>query len=156
MEELRSYILSVTAAAILCVLVTTLVGKGSNIGSLLKLITGMILTAVILRPMVSIGDINLHRYLEQLNDKAASAVDQGTAASQTALRTGILENLEAYILDKAAKHGLVLDVSVTLDEASMAPVGVVISGAVSPFAKMELQAILEEDLGIPQEAQIWK
>lgn len=156
MEDLRSYILSVTAAAILCTLFASLAGKGGSITSIMKFLTGMVLTAVVLQPIVQISDINLHHYLDELNENAAAAVSNGTAASQTALRTGILQKTEAYILDKAAKYGLALEVSVTLDEDTMAPVAVVITGTVSPFAKMELQTMLEEELGIPREAQTWK
>lgn len=156
MEDLRSYILAVTAAAILCALVAALAGKGGSIASIMKLLTGMVLTAVILQPIVQISDINLHRYLDELNENAAAAVSRGTAASQTELRTSILQKTEAYILDKAAKYGLALEVSVTLDDDTMAPVAAVITGSVSPSAKMELQTMLEEELGIPQEAQTWK
>lgn len=157
MEEVRAYILSVTAAAILCAIVSTLAGKGGSLGSLMKLMTGVVLSMVIISPLAKISVGNLDRYLDDLNLSATSAVEAGTVATQEAISNRIKAGVEAYILDKAAQLSLDVTVEVTLTEdGTMVPAAVVLEGAVSPYAKSRMETILKDDLGIPVEAQTWR
>ena len=68
----------------------------------------------------------------------------------------IIEQLQAYILDKAADLGAELEVEILMpDDGSGQPQGVVLRGAVSPYAKTRLQQIIAEDLDIAKEKQQW-
>ena len=61
---------------------------------------------------------------------------------------------EAYILDKASQLNVELSVEVTIDEENI-PTAVTLSGEVSPYARRQLQEIIESDLGIAKENQRW-
>ena len=52
MEAVRSYILSVTAASLLCCIVTALSGEKSTHSKILKLMSGVFLTLVLVAPLV--------------------------------------------------------------------------------------------------------
>lgn len=156
MEDLRTYILSVTAASILCAVLTALAGKRGSTASLMKLMSAVVMAAVIISPVANFTSVNLNRYLDDLNDLAAEAVANGTEATRESIRKRIIEASEAYILDKAALYELNIDVTVELDEEQLVPAFAEIRGTVSPAARRTLEAMLEQDLGIPPEAQRWK
>ena len=65
----------------------------------------------------------------------------------------IIDSCEAYILDKAKVLGGDITAEVSLN-ADLIPVFAVIH-AEDQSAKAQLQAILQEDLGIPMENQQW-
>lgn len=156
MEEIRSYILSVTAAAILCAMVTALAGKGGPLSALLKLMTGVVMAAVVISPVVKVSTVNLNRYLDSLNLDAIAAVDAGTNSTREQTHARIKEQLESYILDKAAGLSVDMSVDVVLDGETMLPASVTIEGNASPYARTVMKNILHEDLGIPLEALTWK
>lgn len=157
MEEIRAYILSVTAGAVLCALVSVLAGKGTTTAALLKLMTGVVLAAIVIHPLADFSAVNLDRYLDALDLDAQAAVEAGTSASRDAAEARIKDGLEAYILDKAAQLSLELSVEITLtDDGSMVPAAVVLEGTASPAARSRMESILAEELGIPTEAQTWK
>lgn len=156
MTDIRSYILSVTAAAILCAMITALAGKGGSQASLLKLMTGVVLAAVVIRPVAEVTTVNLNRYLDTLNADAMAAVEAGTMLAKEKTTARIKEQLESYILDKAAALKLDISVEVTLDERTRLPAAVEIYGTASPSARESLNAMLCSDLGIPVEGLIWK
>lgn len=156
MEPIRSYILSVTAAAILCAMITSLTGKGGSLASLSKLMSGVILAAVVIRPLAEMTTVNLNRYLDTLNADAMAAVEAGTTIAKDKTAARIKEQLESYILDKAAVLKLDISVEIILDERTQVPTVVKINGAASPSARSALNTILRDDLGIPAEGLIWK
>lgn len=156
MEEIRSYILSVTAAAILCAMVTALAGKGGTLSALLKLMTGVVMAAVVISPLVKVSAVNLNRYLDSLNLDAVAAVEAGTNSAREQIQARIKEQLESYILDKAAGLSVDMSVDVVLDGETMLPASVIIEGRASPYARTVMENILQEDLGIPLEALTWK
>lgn len=155
MITLGSYILSVTAAAILCSVMIKLVGKGSH-RTILKLMCGIVMTSVILKPILSFTPINLSRYLIQLDADAAYAVETGQLYSESQVRQRISQKLESYILDKAGELGMEITVELMLDDQQPIPSSVTITGTISPYAKSTMTQILTEELGIPIEGQIWK
>ena len=154
MEGIGTYILSAAAAGILCAVIASLGGKGSH-GSILKLMCGIVLTAVIIRPITTIAPVNLNRYLHQLDREAEAVVAAGIQNARDTLRDRISQALEAYIINKAADLGLHITVALALDDQEPVPASVVISGTASPYARSALSAILRDDLGIPTESQIW-
>lgn len=80
----------------------------------------------------------------------------GTKLADDARREIIKAEAEAYILDKAGSYGLQLEVCVTLREDDIpVPESVCIAGAVSPYARTRLEILIENELGIPKERQLW-
>jgi len=68
----------------------------------------------------------------------------------------IIDSTRAYILEKAETFGAELTVEVMLDDSSIpVPSGVRIRGNISPYNREKLGSIIQRDLGIPTEAQIW-
>lgn len=156
MESIEKYLLSVTAAAILCAVVTALLGKKGTVAAVGKLICSVFLALTVIRPWASVrlGDLDL--YFSSMSMGASAAVESGEKAARDALRAGIKERTEAYILDKAAALSAALAVEVTLSEDDPpVPCAAKLTGAVSPYAKYQLQNYLSEELGIPKEAQTW-
>ena len=156
MDAIGTYIYSIAAAAILCAVLGVLAGKSGILSPLMKLMCGVVMTAVVAGPISNFQGISLNRYLDQLNMDAQAFADHGTENSREALQNRIIASSEAYILDKAAAYRLNLVVSVALDEQSMTPIAVEIQGDAAPAAKTALQNVIAQDLGIPPEAQIWK
>lgn len=153
MEAVRQYIISVTAAAILCGILTAMVG-GKQIKRVWKLIVGIFLTLTAVKPLADIDLESVPTLAETYSLQAEAAVLEGETMLNSQRQGIIKSRLEAYILDKAKAIGVTLTVDVSLDDKSL-PVSVRLSGDVSPGAKSRLQSIIAADLGIPKEAQIW-
>lgn len=156
MEGVRQYVISVVAAAILCgILKSILPGKDAMAG-ILRLITGIFLAFTVIKPLtrIELGDLPVLSFDYLTEAQIASADGEKIAAD--AMADIIKQQAEAYILDKAQSLNLQLTVTVTVSDGALpAPVGVRLSGTVSPYAKSCLARIIEEDLGIAKENQIW-
>lgn len=153
MEAVRQYIISVTAAAMLCGILTVMV-DGKHIKPFWKLIVGTFLTLTAIRPLANIDLSAVPALAEEFHFQAEEAVQTGESMMISQTHAIIKTRLEAYILDKAAGMGVSLEAEVSLDESGL-PVSVHLSGDVSPGARSRLQSIIASDLGIPKEAQTW-
>ncbi len=156
MEPIAEYLLSVTGAAMLCAVVLRLLDGKGNAAAAAKMLTGIFMAVTVLTPLTNFRLSDALELLPQLNTDAQGAVAQGEASAKKALQEGISHQVEAYILDKAEKLGVKLAVEVELSsDAIPVPVRVRLRGNVSPYAKTRLQSILQNDLGIDKENQIW-
>lgn len=153
MAGISSYILSVTAASILCFIVAVLAGNGIA-GKLIKLMTGVVMAVVVIRPVTETTTINLNSYLKQLNLDARAVIAEGTDYARRETGTRIKQELESYILDEAAALSMDITVELTLND-QMLPVSVVITGDASPYARQAIEDVITDELGIPTEALIW-
>ena len=156
MESIREYLLSVTAAALLCAIVSSLTGeKGSQAGTV-KLICGLFLCITVIRPLAQLHISDYSDFTRDLLEQGESATQEGEDYSRQALRRIIQEEAEAYIMDKASDYGTKLQANVTLSDTDPpVPESCVLTGSVSPYVRQQLKKILETDLGIPEENQIW-
>ncbi len=153
MEQIRQYVLSVIAAAILCGIVDAIT-PNKKAAPMRKLLTGIFMTFVAIRPLADIQLTALPSFADTYTSQAVAAVAEGEIITQQANAAIIKPRVEAYILDKAEALGVRLRVNVTLDEKGV-PVSVQLSGAVSPGAKTSLETMLETELGIAKEDQQW-
>ena len=154
--DLKSYILAVTASALLCGAVTALLGEKGTLGVAVKLLAGIYMTLVIAAPLgqFRMGDFSLWR--EQLSADGAAITESGQKAARDAMAESIITATETYILEKAETLGAKLTVEVMLDDSSIpVPSGVRIRGNISPYNREKLSSIIQKDLGIPTEAQVW-
>lgn len=157
MASIKAYIFSVTAAALLCTICTRLLSGQSTAASLGKMLTGMFLLFCLISPLRDLRVGNVLALTEDWKAKADQAKLQGETSSKNALCNSIISQTEAYILNKAASLHAEIDVEVMLsEEAIPIPVQVSITGEISPYAKTLLQRMIENDLGIPKEKQIWQ
>lgn len=156
MDTLRQYILSVTAAAILCGMVRSICSE-TGFRTTVNMLCGLILAVTILTPVIRI-DLNglIGEFTASYSQDALAAASVGEDTYQDSLSAIIKQESEAYILDKAAQLDASVDVEIILSEQDIpVPVSAVIRGNISPFSRQQLTQILENDLGIMKENQQW-
>lgn len=155
MSEIGQYILSVSATALICAVTEALTRKGSAGEEVIRLLTGLIMLLVAIRPLLS---INLSQVAYDTRDFFAQGEQIAQEAEENALarkREIISAGIEAYILDKAENLDAKLCLEVGFEEETDVPVSVTLTGQVSPYDKIRLQHAIEEELGISREEQIW-
>ncbi|MBO4938327.1 MAG: hypothetical protein J6C98_04925 [Oscillospiraceae bacterium] len=155
-EQLRTYVIGITAAGLIAGILLGIVRSKDTSGTLLRVVVGMFLTFTVIRPIVNlnIGDINSN--LTSFSQEAGESAADGEILARDFYCSYIKSETQAYILDKAEDYGADLTVEICLDDSESAvPVGVQIRGSVSPYAKTALGRIMERDLGILKENQVW-
>lgn len=156
MSDLRSYLLGLTAAALLCSVVKALMPKQGSIAQVLRLILGLLMVLAAVRPWVDISMDDLFGWTQSITTQGERVASQGTALAENAYRQGIKERVQAYILDEAERLGANIEATVELsDEQIPLPARVRISGALSPYAKQQLTQWITQELGISQEEIEW-
>ena len=156
MEGISGYLLSITAAAMICAIVKRLLdGKGpaATVG---KMLCGVFLLFTVVSPFADISWTEWNTMTDEWHSEAAEAIKQGENAAMAQWKTGISDRVEAYILEKAGQYGAQLQVTVALQEDQIpVPIQVTIQGNISPYGKTQLQSWITENLGISKENQIW-
>lgn len=156
MEEIRQYILSVAAAAILCAILRQCFPEKSMTASLLKLVSGIFLAFVVISPVKQVELGSLSVYFGEFTLEGEALAAEGENLSSEAMARIIKEQTEAYILDKAEALNADISVEVGLSGGNPpVPKSVRITGPVSPYAKSVLETLLAEELGIAKEDQSW-
>lgn len=155
MEAIREYLLSITAAALICGIATRLVSKGA-VGSVVKLMAGILMALVIVSPLLHFRLDQLTDLLDDIQISAGEIVNQGEKSARQDMEELILTHLESYILDKAESMGVELTVEIELESQGLPiPCAVTLRGSVGPYARSVLTDYIEENLGILAEEQIW-
>ena len=155
MEAIREYILSITAAGILCSTIKRMLGEKGTSASVGKFITALFMVITVISPIKHILSIDDFDFSLQFRQEAEDVVQDGEYFASASIRKVIEERTEAYILDRAKEIGAEIDVTVYLTEDIYpVPYRVRISGDVSPLQKLTIRKCLEE-LGIAEEDQEW-
>lgn len=154
MEALSRYVFSVIAAAFIFGILSVMLDQRGSTGTLLRLMGGLFLTFTILSPIVKMDFSGITDFLERFTVEGEFASADGEEMAAEEYRTIIIRQVEAYILDKANELGLNLTVEVTLSDDEL-PETVTIRGSAGTYAKLQLQQIIEADLGIAKENQRW-
>ena len=156
MEDIRAYILSVVASAVICGSLRTLFGKKGGTETLISALCGIFMAFVLIGPLRALDFSVYGDYFSMFMEEAQAVVQKGEDTALQEQRAFIKKETEAYILDKAVSLGADITVLVTVPEsAPYAPIKITVKGAVSPYVKKVLKSYLEEQLGIPEEAQTW-
>lgn len=155
MEALRQYVLSVTAAALICGIVSGL-ARGSAAKEWIRLLCGLLLAFTAIRPLARL-EVNAFAELPlPFAQEAETTAALGENMARQAVADSIKAESEAYILDKAAALNADVTVEVTVSEDSTpVPAAVKLSGSASPYARRQLERILQTELGIAKENQLW-
>ena len=153
MGAVKEYLISITAAAIISGIVTGLTKKSGSISAIIRLLSGLFMAVTILYPFIDLRLDEFQFYLDQMSLDAGSAADFGKDAAETEIKQIITERSRAYILEKANALGADLEIEVFLQDRI--PASVQISGAVSPYAKLQLSQYITANLGISPEDQLW-
>lgn len=156
MDSLSEYILSITAAALLCAIAQHIVGKNTLIGGMIKTICGVFLTVTVLSPIVKIKLDDLESYYQDFQIAADEISSSGITLANNTMEDIIKDKTEAYILDEAMKIGLTVQVKIQLSNSiPPVPVSVNIQGYASPYKKSQLCRTITENLEIAGENIQW-
>ncbi|MBR2009876.1 MAG: hypothetical protein IJ936_07110 [Peptococcaceae bacterium] len=156
MESIRQYLLSITAAAVICSLITGIMGKKGTYAAIVRMLCGLFMAITMLSPLLHIQLTDYSAYYGSILEEADLAASGGRRMANEAEAAIIKHKTETYILDKALSMGLSIEVEVTLsDSDTQQPCKVWLRGAASPYARQKLQEIIVSDLGISKENQTW-
>ena len=157
MDGITQYLLTITAAAIICALISTFLKTKGSIFSVIKLLTGLFMALCAVSPFLNIKDLDFYGFMDSIHFDAQEAVCIGENMVMESTGKIIKDQVAAYILDKAATMELDIEVEVTLDSSNPPqPCAVTLKGAVSPYAKEILSQYINNTLGIAKEDQFWK
>ncbi len=155
MAAIGEYIFSVSATALICGIITNLM-KNSSGARPLKIVCNLILLTAVLSPVANLGKYTMSEFSFASLPDGACLIEEGALASRNEAADIIKRQCEAYILDKAAAMGLSVTVEVTLSsDDPPVPVCVEIIGGVSPYLKLRLEEMIQEDLNVAKENQLW-
>ena len=153
---MRSYLLSLICAGVICCTASYLFREKSGVGKLVKMLCGLFMTIALLSPLkqIDIRSVDLLQMLQ--SSESQSIIAQGQQQADDALQEVIIEYCSTYIVEKAKGMGVDIDVQFQLNNADPPiPTAAVITGSVSPYTKAKLITILEQELGIPEDQQTW-
>lgn len=153
MNGIASYILMVTAGAVLAAVIRQLAGAGP-MGTLVKYLAGLYMAVTILTPLVDLQLPDIESWLEDHRAEGQAAAAAGEEAASEAVRERIKAGVKTYILDKAAALGAEAEVEVHLDDAGI-PAGVTLRGDFAPAVRARLAQMIRTELGIGEEVQEW-
>jgi hypothetical protein len=150
---MKSYLISVCGAAMVCSIISGFsTGKGS-IGALIKLLCGLFMLYTLFAPVLTLKLQTYTDHWNQLTLEAEYNANIGTTYAQKEMNAIISEQTITYISEKTSSLGLDMDIDVSINNGI--PDAVYISGAISPYAKKQLSNWLTNQLGIEAEAQYW-
>ena len=155
MELFSGYVVSIISVCIVISIIRNLT-SGHHSDSIICVICGIVVTITVIAPLAKVRLSDISDQIDYVRTDADLLVQAGADQSQQQLRSIITDEIAAYILEKAETLGANLTVEVMLDDSSIpVPSGVRIRGNISPYNREKLSSIIQQDLGIPTEAQIW-
>lgn len=153
MDGLRESLVAFISAAVICSVIMRLL-QGIRHAEPVRILCGLFMTIVLLHPISAIRDT--HRYLlfPQWEYQAQDAADSGIQKAKEMTQQIIIQQTQAYIIDRAAAMGAVVEAAVSLEDDGM-PVQVEVYGTISPAVRSRLSEVLSKELGIKRENQQW-
>ena len=156
MVTLREYVLSVSAAAVICGILSGILGEKTFSGAAVKMLCGIVMLIAVLNPFVKIKWDDILCVTDSFQNAGALVAEEGIDYGRQALEHRIKERTAAYIQEKARQYRASLEVEVDVaGENIPVPESVRLIGTVSPYARRQLQRDITLELGIPEERQIW-
>lgn len=156
MEGVREYLLSVTAGAMLCAIVTGLTGEKGALSGLQRLVCGLFLCFTAIAPLTEVNISDFSDLALDILNEGREIAREGEESSRAALRQIISDETRAYIMDKARSYGAEVEVQISLSrDDPPVPVGCIITGRLSPYVRQQLTKVLISELGIPEENLTW-
>ncbi len=153
MSTFREYVLRIVAVALICA-VLSLLGGESKQKELLRVLNGLMMSFIVILPLSNMNWEQLPIFGGGFSETGEVFAQEGKLAARNAVGDIIKAETEAYILDKAAALNASLTLDILLSEENI-PERVILSGSISPYARQQLEVILETELGIAKENQQW-
>ena len=148
------WILRLTCAALLAAIAGQLMPEGP-IRPVGRLVCALAMVTVLLRPLSASPDGRIRSFGG--GDPGADRTRALLEDQQGQIMKGFIEQqIEAYILDKAAELGAACRVSVTCEETEEGlwlPATVRVSGSLPGRARQELADVIEAELAVPPDRQ---
>jgi len=156
MDAVRTYLLALSAAALLCGTVMALLPKG-GVRRVAGLSCGLLLSLAALGPFVRLDGDTLAQAISRYRMQAEEQRTGVEVRNRELVSAIIKEKTETYILDKAADMGLTLEVEVTMEDRDQSPYpqAVRLTGHATAEQKAVLSAYLEDNFAIPADRQEW-
>lgn len=153
----RSWLLAVIAVSLLCAVADALMPPGAvkRVG---RLVCGLVLIGAILSPLAALDLDGSQRWLEGY---LVSVQTRETELEETVngqIKVIIEQKLSAYIVDKAAELGLACRARVDCvlsEDGLYLPVRTEVDGSMTADVQSKLIRLIQSDLGVPAEAQIY-
>lgn len=156
MEQIGKYLIGLSAAAFLSSILRQIGEKLGLSGKIIQILCGIFVAIAVIAPIGHINLPNAQNFAMQLQGDAAEYIAKGQELAYGQAAEYITENIKAYILEKAQSINAQLEVSIDLTDSQIPqPCGVHIRGSISPNGKKVLTSYIAEELGIPEENQIW-
>ena len=157
MGAVRSWLLTVIAASLICALADALMPPGAvrRVG---RLVCGLVLLGAILSPLARLDLSGSQRWLQ---DYLASLENREAELAETVneqMKVIIEQEYAAYIVDKAAELGWTCTARVTCErseEGLYLPVRTEVTGPQTAGVPAQLVQSIAEDLGVPKKAQVY-
>ena len=149
----KQYALSIIICSLFCGIITSLISDSRG-KRMFHLIGGVVLAVAVLRPLAGAridGILNAEPFLRYSADPYLSI---GETAAREVQAQYIKEACEAYISSKAEAFGTPLTVEVLLNEALL-PVYAELHANANASVQERLSGILEKELEITKENQLW-
>lgn len=154
MSQIRGYIISVIAAAIICAILQMIFPSKYSGSSVMKLICGAFVMITVISPLKNIQIQDLTDQISVLKITAQEYTDEGVLIATQERQLLIKEQTETYITNKAKGIGITISAQVQLNQDDI-PVGITISGSASPYKKQQVNNWITQDIGIPEAEIIW-
>ena len=157
MDSIKQYVITITAAAILCMLVNAIFPAKNAYGGILKLFCGVVFTIILVSPVNNFCFADYNWFWESIFTEANIATEEGVAAFNGLLSDSIKDKTTAYILDKANEYDMDLNIQVELEDSSPpVPENIIISGNSTPLQREQFRLELSNELGLPKERILWQ
>lgn len=155
MDLIRSWLLSVTCAALLLALADALMPRGlpRKVG---KLTGGLVLFLAVVSPVTQVSEPDLAGWIGTYRAEAAMAAGRLEETDRELLESIIAEETAAYIEGKADELGAVCRALVICRESESGlpvPAGVTVLGELTEEQQNRLSRLIAADLAIPAECQ---
>lgn len=155
-DWIRSWILALTGAALVCAAALRLTPEG-RVKSVLRMLCALTMAAALFSPLLRDGALpDYAAELARCRAAAEAAAGQGAALRQELDRGIIEQRMEAYILDKAIALGTPLSGAKVALRWSTEGLWLPESAELTGRRSEALEVWLEAEMGIPRRAQIWR
>jgi hypothetical protein len=156
MNGFTQYILQVLCTALFCALLGAFLPHQKPTEQLYKFFAGLVLLLTVLQPAAGFKGYFNEDFLGNWNYDAQRYAAEGSKLAHDQISSVITKQVRSYIEDKAASMDANLSVEIELSKDSIPSIKkVFLSGSISPYARQRMQIVMEEELGINREDQIW-
>lgn len=156
MTQLGQYVFSVSLSALVLGILRSVPDPKAASTKLIQFAGGIFLMFVLIQPVSQLDLVGFLDSVSSFSPEMEFDTDRAMDTARNSMAEIIIRETEAYILDKAQALGLTPEVFVTVSEDAIpVPKAVRIICSCGNGDMQRLQAIIEEDLGIPKEKQIW-